>query len=399
MMQVILSNSKHPEYGQATIPLPLAQDQYEDCVELLEKLEIGSATKQDCKVLEISSAFPVLKRTEMLTVNLDELDYLAKRLASFDVGEAAQFQAMAHKLELFELKDLINLTFCCQQATVITDFTNLEAIGRDHYMNLYGGCASTQELEDLDGAETARLLIDSGAGEVTPYGVVYDNGMKLEQYYDGQHFPAYLYEPCMLMIGLTFRLEPEDTKNITWLYLPAAKGQLERAMVRSGITDHADMRFRFSESMFPDEVDAALDFRYENIYELNDLALAVSKLSVEAQKKLGAVVEMAEPEYASQICRLAENLDQFEFAPGAHTPAEYGRFMIQESGHFEYDENLEGFYDYEKFGLQRMEQESGMFTDRGYVSYHGTMSLEELMMEDPAESFREEQGLQMGGMK
>ena len=399
MMQVILSNSKHPEYGQATIPLPLAQDQYEDCVELLEKLEIGSATKQDCKVLEISSAFPVLKRTEMLTVNLDELDYLAKRLASFDVGEAAQFQAMAHKLELFELKDLINLTFYCQQATVITDFTNLEAIGRDHYMNLYGGCASTQELEDLDGAETARLLIDSGAGEVTPYGVVYDNGMKLEQYYDGQHFPAYLYEPCMLMIGLTFRLEPEDTKNITWLYLPAAKGQLERAMVRSGITDPADMRFRFSESMFPDEVDAALDFRYENIYELNDLALAVSKLSVEAQKKLGAVVEMAEPEYASQICRLAENLDQFEFAPGAHTPAEYGRFMIQESGHFEYDENLEGFYDYEKFGLQRMEQESGMFTDRGYVSYHGTMSLEELMMEDPTESFREGQGLQMGGMK
>ena len=399
MMQVILSNSKHPEYGQATIPLPLAQDQYEDCVELLEKLEVGSATKQDCKVLEISSAFPVLKRTEMLTVNLDELDYLAKRLASFDVGEAAQFQAMAHKLELFELKDLINLTFCCQQATVITDFTNLEAIGRDHYMNLYGGCASTQELEDLDGAETARLLIDSGAGEVTPYGVVYDNGMKLEQYYDGQHFPAYLYEPCMLMIGLTFRLEPEDTKNITWLYLPAAKGQLERAMVRSGITDPADMRFRFSESMFPDEVDAALDFRYENIYELNDLALAVSKLSVEAQKKLGAVVEMAEPEYASQIRHLAENLEQFEFAPGAHTPAEYGRFMIQESGHFEYDENLEGFYDYEKFGLQRMEQESGMFTDRGYVSYHGTMSLEELMMEDPAETFREEQGLQMGGMK
>ena len=399
MMQVILSNSKHPEYGQATIPLPLAQDQYEDCVELLEKLEIGSATKQDCKVLEISSAFPVLKRTEMLTVNLDELDYLAKRLASFDVGEAAQFQAMAHKLELFELKDLINLTFCCQQATVITDFTNLEAIGRDHYMNLHGGCASTQELEGLDGAETARLLIDSGAGEVTPYGVVYDNGMKLEQYYDGQHFPAYLYEPCMLMIGLTFRLEPEDTKNITWLYLPVAKGQLERAMVRSGITDPADMRFRFSESMFPDEVDAALDFRYENIYELNDLALAVSKLSAEAQKKLGAVVEMAEPEYASQICRLAENLDQFEFAPGAHTPAEYGRFMIQESGHFEYDENLEGFYDYEKFGLQRMEQESGMFTDRGYVSYHGTMSLEELIMEDPAESFREGQGLQMGGMK
>ena len=31
-MQVILSNPKHPEYGQVTIPLPLPRDQYEDCV-------------------------------------------------------------------------------------------------------------------------------------------------------------------------------------------------------------------------------------------------------------------------------------------------------------------------------------------------------------------------------
>ena len=74
-MQVILSNPKHPEYGQVTIPLPLPRDQYDDCVELLKKLEIGSATEQDSQVMEISSAFPALKRLEMLTVNLDDLDY------------------------------------------------------------------------------------------------------------------------------------------------------------------------------------------------------------------------------------------------------------------------------------------------------------------------------------
>jgi len=228
--------------------------------------------------------------------------------------------------------------------------------------------------------------------------VVYDNGMKLEQSYDGKHFPAYLYEPPMLMVALTSRLEPEDTKDITWLYLPAAKGQIERAMARSGISDPEDMRFRFDESMFPDEVDVALDFQYESIYELNELAQVVNGLSNDDRKKLGAVVAMAEPEYAMQIRHLAENLGQFEFAPGAHTPAEYGKYMIQESGHFEFDPNLDEFYDYEKYGLQRMEQESGMFTDRGYISYHGTMSLEELMMEDPAEAYQQEQGFQMGGM-
>ena len=156
IIQAVLSNPKHPEYGVATIPFPSPRDQYAHCMELLEALEIGDALKADCKVEKINS---------------------------FDTGEAAQFQAMAHKLELFELKDLINLTFCCQQAIVITDFSDLAAIGRDHYMNLHGGSASVDELNALDGKGTARQLIESGSGTVTPYGVVYDNGMKLEQVY------------------------------------------------------------------------------------------------------------------------------------------------------------------------------------------------------------------------
>ena len=151
MIQAVLGNPNHPEYGVATIPFPIPHDQYAHCMELLEALEIGDAVKANCKVEEVDSFFSVLKRTEILTVNVEELNYLAKRLDSFDTGEAAQFQAMAHKLELFELKVLINLTFCCQQATVITDFSDLAAIGRDHYMNLHGGSASVDELNALDG--------------------------------------------------------------------------------------------------------------------------------------------------------------------------------------------------------------------------------------------------------
>ena len=162
MIQAVLGNPHHPEYGVATIPFPIPRDQYAHCMKLLEALEIGDAVKADCQVQEINSFYSVLKRTEMLTVNVEELNYLAKRLDSFDTGEAAQFQAMAHKLELFELKDLINLTFCCQQATVITDFSDLTAIGRDHYMNLHGGSASVDELNKLDGEETARRLIENG---------------------------------------------------------------------------------------------------------------------------------------------------------------------------------------------------------------------------------------------
>ena len=196
IIQAVLSNPKHPEYGVATIPFPTPRDQYTYCMDLLEALEIGDAVKADCKVVEFDSFYTVLKRAEMLTVNVEEVNYLAKRLDSFDTGEAAQFQAMAHKLELFELKDLINLTFCCQQATVITDFSDLAAIGRNHYINLHGGSASVDELNALDDKGTARQLIESGSGTITPYGVVYDNGMKLEQIYDGRFFPMILKKIC-----------------------------------------------------------------------------------------------------------------------------------------------------------------------------------------------------------
>lgn len=74
-----------------------------------------------------------------------------------------------------------------------------------------------------------------------------------------------------------------------------------------------------------------------------------------------------------------ENLDLFDFAPGAHSPVEYGKYMIQQSGHFDYDENLDEFYDYEGYAQQRINEEDGMFADRGYIAYKGYFSLEEVM--------------------
>ena len=392
MFQVILSNPDYPDYGVVTIPFPIPRDQYAHCMELLAALEIGDAVKADCKVEKIDSFYTVLKRTEMLTVNVEELNYLAKRLDSFDTGEAAQFQAMAHKLELFELKDLINLTFCCQQATVITDFSDLAAIGRNHYMNLHGGSASVDELNALDGKGTARQLIESGSGTITPYGVVYDNGMKLEQVYDGRFFPCYYYEPNAITVAVTAKSEPEDTEHITWLFLPMVQEEIDRALQRAGITDPADVRLRMEDTQLPDEVDVLLDMEQENLADLNALAQAADALSTDDMKKLSAVVTMAKPQNAEQVKNLAENLDLFDFAPGAHTPEEYGKYMIRQSGHFDYDENLDEFYDYEGYALQRMNEEGGMFTDRGYTAYKGYISMEEVM------NGSQSSHMEMGGM-
>ena len=392
MIQAVLGNPHHPEYGVATIPFPIPRDQYAHCMELLEALEIGDAVKADCKVEKIDSFYTVLKRTEMFTINVEELNYLAKRLDSFDTGEAAQFQAMAHKLELFELKDLINLTFCCQQATVITDFSDLAAIGRDHYMNLHGGSASVDELNALDGEETARRLIESGGGTITPYGVVYDSGMKLEQVYDGRFFPCYYYEPNAITVAVTSKAEPEDTEHITWLFLPMVQEEIDRALLRGGITDPSEIRLSLEDSWLPHEVLDLLDMDHVDISELNALVQALDEFSDMSIRKYAAAAVMARPHTTEQAKHLAENLDLFDFAPSASTPEEYGKYMIQQSGRFEYDENLDAFYDYEKYGTERMNEEDGMFTDRGYIAYKGYISMEEVM------NGSQSSHMEMGGM-
>ena len=69
--------------------------------------------------------------------------------------------------------------------------------------------------------------------------------------------------------------------------------------------------------------------------------------------------------------------------------------MIRESGRFDYDENLEGFYNYKKDGEQQIRQEGGQFNACGYVVYQGEIPLEELMHSAPVEQRQEPQ---MGGL-
>ena len=166
----------------------------------------------------------------------------------------------------------------------------------------------------------------------------------------------------------------------------AAEGEVERINQLAERLEHMS------------EVDCTLDVEHESLFELNRLCHACSNFKEQDFVKLGAVCQMAKPTCAANIRQLAENLDQFDFAPNVHTPEELGKYMIQQSGHYEYDENLEDFYNYGDYGVKRILQDDGVFVDRGYVSYHGTLTLDELMRDDPAESYQQEQEAKMEGM-
>ncbi len=66
--------------------------------------------------------------------------------------------------------------------------------------------------------------------------------MKLEQVYDGRFFPCYYYEPNAITVAVTSKSEPEDTNHITWLFLPMEREEIDRALLRGGITDPSEIR-------------------------------------------------------------------------------------------------------------------------------------------------------------
>lgn len=313
-IKAALYNADHLEYGLVTIPFPIPQDQYNDTIKMLEALDIGDPRAKDCMVEEIEGCVPSLKCLEGHRINVDELDYLVKRLDSFSDGELAQFQGMAAKMGLSDMTDLINLTFCCQQATVITDFSDLEQIGRDHYMNLHGGCASMEELERLDARKTALdLILNDTSGQITPYGVVYDNGTMLEQVYDGRHFPDFYYKNSMASVLLSLNNQMNEQET---LYFPCAESEITRTLCRLGATQPE--KFTATLIATDDDISPAVRSVFEGEYPLtehlktlNALSKCLQLFDAQTLDKFHTVFDTIWPDTPEEILWIAENIYDF----------------------------------------------------------------------------------------
>ena len=268
-IKATLRSKTDPALGGVTIQFPIHRKEYDRVLEQLKPLGIGSPFDQDCQVETIDSHYSILKRLEETLVELDELDYLAKRLDGFDVGEALQFQAAAAAKGISSIQDFINLTFCCQQVTVVQDFWDLEKVGKDHVMALNGGCISMEELKATDFQKRAQDLLQNGEGKITPYGVAYNNGMELHPLYTGGPFPA---SGCGEPLVVAFK--PQEGSEENFLFLPMAESRLCRELKRSGVIDPKNFELCYIDQAPMKEIISSLSLKKEDIFMLNRLAAA-----------------------------------------------------------------------------------------------------------------------------
>lgn len=306
-------------------------------------------------------------------VNLDEINYLAKRMNSFDQKELFSFFAAVEAGDYVSTKDLINLTFNQTCYTLIRDVSNLKNIGYNRVLSSKG-CISTDELEKTDLEKIGRELLLTGKGIPTNYGLLFRNeDVAFEAVYKGKGFPPYYYTG-----GEVLGVEIEKDGEKDYIYFPCEKTEIERALKRIGAGDIIECSKNVDfcggdrewENYFNDLL------QKNDIESVNAISSAINRLAPNSDAisenlyKLSAVMEFAGVTTADteKVIRLAGCLEEFEYYREIGNDYNLGTKLIEnEIGAAA--EKIDDYIDYEKYAQDFLEERGGAYTKYGDVVY------------------------------
>ena len=158
-----------------------------------------------------------------------------------------------------------------------------------------------------------------------------------------------------------------------WVKFPTTAEELKEVFKRIGIGQKDDFGNPYEE-WFITDYDCYVDGlysklgEYENLDELNYLASKLDEMSESEYAQFQAGMEMGDHCGSLQeIINLTENLDCYEVYPHIADYDDLGRYYIDELEVMQIPEHLQNYIDYEAYGRDVAMDESGSFTDQGYV--------------------------------
>ena len=353
------------------------------------QLELETSTAPNCYIEEVvydSDMNEVLKGKQC---NIDELNFLFKRMDSFDTKERKVFFASAFAENTETIAELINLSFNTHCYSLVSDFNNLETVGKDLYLSEKQAVA-VKELDELDGESFAMGVIKNNPNSrITPYGVLYKNSNEPEQIYNGKQFPQYHWEETVATVHLTTKGENE------FIYLPCSDVEIEKALMRLETPYLHDCEVAIDSHNFSDRIiniisaDTTPLTKIDTLNKLAGYYKGIGNHDIQYFEKL---MDYVKPRTVEEVFELADSMNEFELFDGIHSVESYGRYMICDSGHFEYDSNLEEYIDFKRYGQEKMAHEFGAFSEIGYITYHGyNLKLANLLFESLGMVFPEQE--------
>ena len=327
------------------------------------------------------------------TVNLDELNFLARRLDSFTEEEIEQFFAATEHENAQSLKDMINLTYNLDKFTLIKNVGDMTKVGRDYTLNTEG-CVPADSRYDAKYAEIGRKLLASGRGVFTERGLLFVEDKPIEEVYDGKTFPGFAYQSFIVNVDVEYKGRYES------LFLPESQLAIDKAVRRLGAEsiDDCDLSSEYGNpnfSRFSVRFEEILD--NEGIDALNELAYELNTYDIDTEK-LDAAMEMTDVKSSKNIITLINHLDEFEWLNDI-SYGDYegvGRFFVESDYYDEYEisDELCDYFDFAEFGAHMADEKSGQFVNGGFIFCDGEDGFDSFMdkFEDESSS------MTMGGM-
>ncbi len=319
-----------------------------------------------CKLLEVSEENNPLKQCVGDFVNLDEVNFFAKRWESLTEYEQQVLNTFAIHKGISDVKGLINLTYSLQGLSVITELSNVEAVGKRLYMDKYLGMSSEDE-NNINFIEYADQVFREQKVEAFPYGLLVENGFEMQTVYNGKTFPEYIYNSDRVVAVV-------EVSNVygekEYLYLPTDNYEWEKAKARLGIHKFEECQITNVENLkLPQKFMGSAIHTLEQLTLFNEMCSAVHRLNDVEMEKLELAVDFMESSMDTIVTAIAYSLDKFEIIPNVHSDLEYGAYIISTSGEYKIPEELLPYFQYSTFAMHRRKENfrASNFVEKGFV--------------------------------
>lgn len=320
--------------GRRNIELPLSDAELN-----LQMRRIGiEEIVPMCRLVEVSEQENPLHRFEGQTVNMDEVNFFAKRMESLTEYERKVLSVYAEDYGVATMQDLINLTFSMKGLSLLTDFSDARQVGERLYLDEFLGM-SEEEKAQTNFIEFAKKTLKESRLEVLPYGVFVDHGFQMQEVYNGKNFPPFVASDEIVAV-VEVQNKREDTE---FFYLPMDICSMNKVKERLQVQDYWEMEVIEIENLHLPEilVPTTEDLReVEQLTLFNEMCHAVKRFDEVKMNQLAMVVEFTGLCDFPDVAYIATHLGEFEINPLVHNDEEYGKFLVTESGLFDVDEIL-----------------------------------------------------------
>lgn len=360
-------------------------------VEKLNSIDIKNHIPSRANVIEVIEPKDLPLKLNQIH-NLDEINYLAKRMHSFDRNEMATFIESV-KLDKYDMpKDLINATFNLHRYSLIQDVSDMAKVGRQYILSKQGAI-SESESKKMDFAAIGKEILSVGNINVTDKGllIAIDRAENFE-IYDGTTFPEYDYiGNGLLTTEINFNGKTE------YVYLPDDDLSISKAVVRLGAPNLESCKCNISDiSADIGGTKALLDriLEREGLYAVNKVAYYINDADIDL-KKLQALTEYADNEDSETVCALAKGINNFTFIEDIEDDEDVGRYFVENDSDYNVHADLEDFIKYDEFGEWLREGMEGKFVNGGYVSMKNPFTTIDYVLEKYSVGM---EGISKGGM-